>query len=49
MNRRPWVIGAAIALVVLLVVGVAFVVRKTVYAPKKITAYLPDRHRDLSR
>ena len=41
MNRRPWVIGAAIALAVLLVAGVAFVVRQTVYAPKKITAIFP--------
>ena len=41
MNRRPWVIGAAIALAVLLVAGVAFVVRQTVYAPKTITAIFP--------
>ncbi len=49
MNRRPWVIGAAIALAVLLVAGAAFVVRQTVYAPKKIDGDLHDRHRDLPR
>ena len=49
MNRRPWVIGAAIALAVLLVAGVAFVVRQTVLCAQEDHGDLPDRHRDLSR
>ena len=49
MNRKRLVTGAAIALAVLLVAGAAFLVRQTFFGPKTITAYLPDRHRDLPR
>ena len=38
MKRRPFVVGAAIALVALLVAGAIFLVRQTALAPKKITA-----------